>query len=56
MALEEKLEDQAGAAGTPNKSKVGGQEGSKPQEEDGLGDAALVPLKVAKSLSLPIAR
>lgn len=55
MDLEAKLEEPPGSSSPAPKPKAG-QEGAKPQEGDEDGEEDLVPLKVAKSLSLPIAR
>jgi hypothetical protein len=58
MELEAKLEEPDGPAGTGNKSKVaaGMDGGNKQVESDELGEDVLVPLKVGKSVSLPVAR
>ena len=55
MELEALLEETPGQAASPQKSKLG-LEGSKMQDEEGNDEVDLVPLKVAKSSSLPIAR
>jgi len=55
MELEAKLEESPGLAASPRKSKVGLEAGRMP-EADENDEEDLVPLKVAKSLSLPIAR
>ena len=55
MDLEALLEETPGQAASPQKSKLG-LEGSKMQEVGENDEEDLVPLKVAKSLSLPIAR
>jgi hypothetical protein len=55
MDLEAKLEEPSSSNSPAPKSKAG-PEGTKPREGDEDDEEDLVPLKVAKSLSLPIAR
>ena len=55
MELEALLEESPGQAASAQKSKLV-LEGSKMQEAGENDEEELVPLKVAKSLSLPIAR
>lgn len=56
MELEAKLGQVEDPSGATAKHKEGGQKESKAKDQEGLSEDDLVPIKVAKSLSLPIAR
>jgi hypothetical protein len=56
MELEAKLGQAEGPTGATAKHKDAGQKENKARDQDDHGEDDLVPIKVAKSLSLPIAR